>query len=240
MRQRADGFTLIEMLVVIAILVLLALLIIPAVSSVLTRAEITRGLSGIRQSGQALQVNINDRNGSHQILTSGNGNGLQEWRLYNIVQDQTGASRSADRTTRSVVTTPPYVDEANSTWEVWATHRDDRPENGIRWNHGYEIDLDGDGSPDRQVSEIKTYQVINPSEFALLADSANSDGVPRSRIENNGEYRFAMRYNKTGFVYTLSGAATMIGQEEMETFGFTSGYLFEKGNPKDNPTLVTP
>lgn len=53
---RQKGFTLIEMLVVIAIIALLASMIVPAVSSALTRAQQTACMSNMRQIGQALMI----------------------------------------------------------------------------------------------------------------------------------------------------------------------------------------
>ncbi len=54
------AFTLIEMLVVIAIIATLAALLFPAVSSMQERGKITQDLNDLRQLGLATQLYLND------------------------------------------------------------------------------------------------------------------------------------------------------------------------------------
>jgi prepilin-type N-terminal cleavage/methylation domain-containing protein/prepilin-type processing-associated H-X9-DG protein len=61
--QTLNGFTLIEMLVVIAIIALLAAIIVPSVSSSMHRARTARGMSNLRQIGQAFLLYANDHDG---------------------------------------------------------------------------------------------------------------------------------------------------------------------------------
>ena len=61
--QRA--FTLIEVLVVIAIIIGLAAILIPSLNSALERAKATKDMSNLRQVGMAIQTYLND---SDQIL----------------------------------------------------------------------------------------------------------------------------------------------------------------------------
>ncbi len=56
MKRNRCGFTLIEMLVVIAIIALLASLIVPTTSRALQSAKATKCLSNLRQIGQAMQI----------------------------------------------------------------------------------------------------------------------------------------------------------------------------------------
>lgn len=63
-RPGKQGFTLIEMLVVIAIIALLASLIVPAVSNALTRAQQVKCMSNMRQIGQALMMYTLENNGA--------------------------------------------------------------------------------------------------------------------------------------------------------------------------------
>ncbi len=62
-RQRA--FTLIEVLVVIAIIVILAAILIPSLNSALESAKATKDLSNLRQIGALMQTYLNDKD---QIL----------------------------------------------------------------------------------------------------------------------------------------------------------------------------
>src|SRR6266436_4665060 len=57
------GFTLIEFLVVVAAIGILAALSVPALTSALERARVTKDLSNLRQIGTATQMYMNDNNG---------------------------------------------------------------------------------------------------------------------------------------------------------------------------------
>ena len=62
-RQQNRGFTLIEMLVVIAIIALLAAIITPSVSAAIRRSKTVTGLSNLRQIGQAFQLYATENQG---------------------------------------------------------------------------------------------------------------------------------------------------------------------------------
>src|SRR5882757_5351238 len=57
------AFTLIEVLVVIAIIAILAAILIPSLNSALVRAKATKDMSNLRQIGAATQMYMNDNNG---------------------------------------------------------------------------------------------------------------------------------------------------------------------------------
>ena len=57
------AFTLIEILVVMAIIIGLAAIIIPSLNSALERAKVAKDLSNLRQIGAATQMYMNDNNG---------------------------------------------------------------------------------------------------------------------------------------------------------------------------------
>ena len=59
----ARAFTLIEMLVIMAIILLLAAILIPSLNSALVRAKATKDMSNLRQIGAATQMYMNDNNG---------------------------------------------------------------------------------------------------------------------------------------------------------------------------------
>lgn len=67
------GFTLIEMLVVIAIMALLAALLVPSVTRALRRGVSQTCLSNLRQNGQAIDLYIEDHDGYWPTHPSSNG-----------------------------------------------------------------------------------------------------------------------------------------------------------------------
>lgn len=72
------AFTLIEMVIVIAIIFLLGAFLVPAVNSARERAKATKDMSNLRQIGTATQLYMNDNNG---VLFSTTGSWMSQ--LYN-------------------------------------------------------------------------------------------------------------------------------------------------------------
>ena len=64
-RTLLKAFTLVEMLVVIAIIAILAALLFPAVSGMQERGKVTQDLSNLRQIGLATQMYLNDNDGTY-------------------------------------------------------------------------------------------------------------------------------------------------------------------------------
>lgn len=61
-RRRLQAFTLIELLIVVAIIMLLVALLLPVLSSVRERARITQCIDNLHQIGSAIQLYLNDYN----------------------------------------------------------------------------------------------------------------------------------------------------------------------------------
>jgi len=80
------AFTLIEVLVVMAIIAILAAILIPSLNSALESAKATKDLSNLRQIGAATQMYMNDNNG---VLFSTTGSWMSQ--LYNA--DNPAASK---------------------------------------------------------------------------------------------------------------------------------------------------
>jgi prepilin-type N-terminal cleavage/methylation domain-containing protein/prepilin-type processing-associated H-X9-DG protein len=73
--NRRAGFTLVELLTVIAIIGILASILIPVVGSVREKARATECAANMRQWSRALMLYANDNKGKYQINPSNNGNG---------------------------------------------------------------------------------------------------------------------------------------------------------------------
>jgi prepilin-type N-terminal cleavage/methylation domain-containing protein len=103
--QRA--FTLIEVLVVIAIIIGLAAILIPSLNSALERAKATKDMSNLRQIGAATQMYMNDNNGvfpgsatqTWMSQLEQNQKYLSSWRVLESSFDKRATSELGDATT---------------------------------------------------------------------------------------------------------------------------------------------
>ena len=71
----ARAFTLIEMLVVMAIIIGLAAILIPSLNSALESAKATKDLSNLRQIGTLMQAYLNDKDGILPVINAAPGIG---------------------------------------------------------------------------------------------------------------------------------------------------------------------
>jgi prepilin-type N-terminal cleavage/methylation domain-containing protein len=74
-RLAERAFTLIELLIVIAVIAILAGIAIPALTSVLERAKVIKDMSNLRQIGLGLQLYLNDKDSLLPVLNAAPGIG---------------------------------------------------------------------------------------------------------------------------------------------------------------------
>jgi prepilin-type N-terminal cleavage/methylation domain-containing protein len=102
-----SAFTLIELLIVIGVIAILAGIAIPALTSVLERAKITKDMSNLRQIGTATQMYMNDNNGvlpgsgaaTWMLQLEQNQKYLSTWRVLESPFDKRTSSETGDGTT---------------------------------------------------------------------------------------------------------------------------------------------
>ena len=101
------AFTLIEVLVVMAIIAILAAILVPALNSALERAKATKDMSNLRQIGAATQLYMNDNSdvfpGSATVTWMSqlelNQKYLSSWRVLESPFDKRATSELGDGTT---------------------------------------------------------------------------------------------------------------------------------------------
>jgi prepilin-type N-terminal cleavage/methylation domain-containing protein len=103
--NRSPAFTLIEMIVVLAVIAIMMALVYPAYTSISQRAKATKDLSNLRQIGMATQLYMNDNSGVFPGSTTVtwmsqlNPKYLSAWRVLESPFDKRTTSESGDGTT---------------------------------------------------------------------------------------------------------------------------------------------
>lgn len=100
MRKRPLGFTLIEMLVVIAIIATLIALVFPALSGMQERGKVTQDMNNLRQLGLATQTYLNDNDNAYfrpssNWMASLNPKYLPTWKIFQSPFDKRAPSETA-------------------------------------------------------------------------------------------------------------------------------------------------
>ncbi|MEP4079422.1 type II secretion system protein [Haloferula sp.] len=235
--RRQQGFTLVELMVVITIIVVLAGISVAIYGKARKAADRVDAVNRIRQSGNFILGTAADNNRRISIFVHGSGN--YERALRDLLEED-GMSR--DETYKMIITPAYYrvgVKGAKmDRWHAWGTNVDDRPGLGVVWT---ETDANnGNGSTKAGVLTLPLARCKAPSDYPLLADSCDATGVPRLRFSNERfDQRFAMRYGGKGPMFFLDGSARMVGPDEMGGLGVTDGYLFGDDDPVYNPDKVT-
>lgn len=105
MRKRLRGFTLIEMLVVIAIIATLIGLLFPAISGMQERGKVVQEMNNLRQIGIATQTFLNDNDGAYFLPTEnwikrlhpdGGTQYLPSWKVFQSPFDRRSAAEGSN------------------------------------------------------------------------------------------------------------------------------------------------
>lgn len=208
------GFTLIEMLVVIAIIALLASILIPTVTTALTRAKAVSCGSNLRQIGLAFQMFAFDRDNRQNRLPAPAFQGGDPWFVSISPYLQKEAGNAADLT--EVYRCPVY---ANLRSELQGT---------TNWAQlGYGMNFYLNGSP----TEGWGWDTAAGTEYAYYMDQIES---PSTTILVADEQSWAWGIRKDQLEQQFpAGSGRYYDQEEGELRGFRHGrganFLFVDG-----------
>ncbi|MDF3129624.1 type II secretion system protein [Kiritimatiellaeota bacterium B1221] len=177
-----QGFTLIEMLVVIAIIALLASIMIPAVSKTKQKADAVKCMHNLNQIGLAVTQYTMAHNEKLPVSNeTSSGNDPRGWRL--VIAPYLGLDTSqwwADNVlTTSVFRCPSFKRGPghNARWD-----------GGYGWNYRYMGHrTNSTGYSERQ----KMYTIPNPAETVLVADTTEGKDTAT-------DYKIAYLYRPTG------------------------------------------
>lgn len=231
--NHSSGFTLVELLVVITIIATLAALLFPLAKHMKAGAQAAQSISRIRQCGTIVLQKASENNNFLWIHAYGSAVNMEDLRLYGMVQEATGINKED---VGRLVYSPAYEKEKQAVgpWPVWGVNCDDNLQIGIKWETVW-VEREGEK---RYLQGLRLAKCSEPQRYALLADTSNSAGVPRSNFGTAREHKFAMRYRSKGPVFFLDGSCQLLGRGDIGRYGLTTAYLF-KNNSVSNPTLVT-
>jgi len=162
-----SGFTLIEMLVVIAIIALLTSILVPTVSRTLDRARRTQSTSNLRQIGQAFHLYVSEPSNRNQefpatVASDGGPHGTPWFfKIAPYLQREAGNAGDLDRVFRCPVWARIYQRSAQSDW------------NQLGYGKNFKLF----GSPTQPGWNEQTLstrhrlsEITNPSSTVLVAD----------------------------------------------------------------------
>jgi len=187
-RGSRHAFTLLELLVTVAIIALLAALLLMAVSRAKARAQQIQCANNLRQLGLGLQAYLTDQHGYPVLLTSTNRySGMERFWIGQLEQEGLANPK---------LSTNFYY---TGVWSCPAAQWSDEVRRGISsadgWSYyAYNIDIFGTGLRDKDVAEqfglqghfdlathtylpIKDSEVLAPSDMLALGDGFDPNGI---------------------------------------------------------------
>ncbi len=165
--KKVRAFTLIEILVVIALIAILAALLLPVVNRVKTRSKATHCLSNLKQWGTATLLYVADNRdylppegfgspNSYKDFTAGWYRALPELLGMPVYWDQPWRTNAAVEPGRS----------------IWLCPSNPRRSNGNNLFH-YCLNEEHDGTGDDDLKLVKVHRFANPSAQVWMFDSKN-------------------------------------------------------------------
>jgi prepilin-type N-terminal cleavage/methylation domain-containing protein/prepilin-type processing-associated H-X9-DG protein len=226
--RRPRGFTVVELLVSIAIVVILATAIFAVLKQARNRAQTVKRLNNIRTSGSILLGKAQDMNGRASFFAGGQSGGF-DLRPYNIVRDALGIPRGAKDVCEimhwDVIQRPP---DGNLHWNCYAVNFQNVPDLQIFWKQEA-IEFSGGTY---NVKSLLVSAISRPSSYPLLIDSSQADGREIFRINESGAEYVGLRNNGKANAYFFDGSSRSMDKAELKAAGFTRAYDNSVNPPK--------
>lgn len=238
--MRRQGFTLVELLVVIVIVASLAALIVLVAQAALAKAASAKALANLTQSGTALLSVAMEQNGKLQYSDDVGGSGVSQL-PYNIIRQELGLRwGDVGETGQPVICeimhwnferVKPKKYEENC-FGVNFTNVPDSSESGFlaKWNEE-EITTEKSGTPFK-VKTLMLSVVNRPGAYPFLLDSSNATGDEYFQILESGSGAVGLRNAGKANAFFLDGSARTLDKVDLKKAGFTKAYDNKTTPPK--------
>ncbi len=224
-QSRHDGFTLVELLVVLATIAILAALLLPALGRSKSRAQSAACLNNLRQLGIGFQLYLQDNHDTFPTSSPHSGLGAQpeDWLWWQMTADPSGNVTMRDPKRGSVIQSigqyqPRLLrcpaDRAAETREVlWKSNP------GMeQYFYSYSLNAHSDAGMASFISRDRTLIILNKSEkirnpsgkIMLAEEKGSVDDGPGSAVIDDGRwlppgYPLTSRHSKRANVTMADG-----------------------------------
>lgn len=224
-----QGFTLVELLVVIVIVASLAALITMVAQAALAKAASSKALSNLRQSGTIFLASATEKNGKMQFTDDAGGSDLSLL-PYNVVRQELGL-----RWGSSGETGQPQICEIMH-WNFEKVKPKKYEENcfGVNFTNLPDSENLDEWTVD-EVTKVKTLvlaRISRPGAYPFLLDSSNSTGDEYFQILDSGSGAVGLRNSGKANAYFLDGSARSLDRADLKKAGFTKAYDNKTTPPK--------
>jgi prepilin-type N-terminal cleavage/methylation domain-containing protein/prepilin-type processing-associated H-X9-DG protein len=236
--RRGRGFTLVEVLVVIAIIAVLALTAFLFARKGMDKANASRSLAKLRQSGAILLADALDKNGKMQYSADASRED-SPYLPYNIIRAELGIELKPAPSLSGLCDImhwdPNRLRPSDFTKNCFGVNF-----TGVRESEGVEAaewidEILTTDAGDELVRSLIVAKVSRPERYPLLMDSSDARGQEVFSIrEEEGGY-VGLRNSGRANAYFLDGSARQLATLDLKDAGFTRAY----DNSQNPPVLRT-